>query len=315
MHAKERIRLARMQEQPGFMGLGAYEVNVYHMAVKRQINFIKNKLRKIRRKRKLHRERRDELDFLSISLAGYTNAGKSSLFKALTKQEVPIDEGLFTTLSTKTRLLELSKKKVLLTDTVGFIDRLPLTLIEAFHSTLEETIYSDLILLVVDLSEEEEKIQKKILVCQDTLKKIGADRVPKILVLNKIDLLTNSQITSKVKKLRKIMTKLIPISALRNINLDLLKEETLKKLKNSIQAYLKIPLSDKAFSLISTLYKETNIQKIEYKDKNAQIFLEITPLFAQKIRKQIREIDGVFKLVYKKGDEKIAKNRGIEMGA
>jgi len=141
-HAKEKVRLARMEEQPGFMGLGAYEVDVYYEAVKRQIQTIHEKLRKVRKKRVLHRKRRVELGFSSISLAGYTNAGKSSLFNALTEEEAPVDTTLFTTLSTKTRLIKLSKKKFLLTDTVGFIDRLPLTLIEAFHSTLEETIFS-----------------------------------------------------------------------------------------------------------------------------------------------------------------------------
>ncbi|MGB9841185.1 MAG: GTPase HflX, partial [Candidatus Bathyarchaeales archaeon] len=152
-HAKERVRLAKMKEQPGFMGLGAYEADVYYEAVKRQVHTIQRKLRKIREKRFLHRERRAELGFSTISLAGYTNAGKSSLFNALTEESTQVDNALFTTLSTTTRLIEISKRKFLLTDTVGFIDRLPLTLIEAFHSTLEETIYADLIILVLDISE------------------------------------------------------------------------------------------------------------------------------------------------------------------
>jgi GTP-binding protein HflX len=131
-HAKERVRLARKEEQPGFMGLGAYEVDVYYEAVKRQVHTIRRKLKKIREKRLLHRERRAELGFPSISLAGYTNAGKSSLFNSLAEEEALVDEALFTTLSTTTRLVNFSRKKFLLTDTVGFIDRLPLTLIEAF---------------------------------------------------------------------------------------------------------------------------------------------------------------------------------------
>jgi GTP-binding protein HflX len=163
-HAKERVRLAKKGEQPGFMGLGAYEVDVYYEAVKRQVHTIHRKLKKIREKRLLHRERREKLGFKSISLAGYTNAGKSSLFNSLTEEEVPVDKALFTTLSTTTRLVELSNRKMLLTDTVGFIDRLPLTLIEAFHSTLEETIYSDLIVLLVDLSEPISVIEKKLAV-------------------------------------------------------------------------------------------------------------------------------------------------------
>jgi hypothetical protein len=138
--AKERVKLAKIEEQPGFMGLGKYEVDIYYETVKRQINSTKKKLKKKQEERELHRIRRAELGFSSISLAGYTNAGKSSLFNVLTEESVPVDNALFTTLSTTTRAVEFSKRKVLLTDTVGFIDRLPLKLIKAFHSTLEETI-------------------------------------------------------------------------------------------------------------------------------------------------------------------------------
>ena len=170
------------------MGLGAYEADVYYDAVNRQIQTIRGKLVKIREKRLLHRERRAELGFLSISLAGYTSAGKSSLFNALTAEAAQVDKALFTTLSTTTRLVEISKRQFLLTDTVGFIDRLPLTLIEAFQSTLEETIYSDLILLVLDLSEPIEKIGSKNRICLETMERIGALGIPVITVLNKIDL-------------------------------------------------------------------------------------------------------------------------------
>jgi GTP-binding protein HflX len=117
--AKERVRLARKGEQPGFMGLGAYEVDVYYESVKREVHAIRRKLKKIRGKRVLHRERRTELGFTSISLAGYTKAGKSSLFNALAGETVPVDTALFTTLSTTTRLVTFCKKKFLLTDTVG----------------------------------------------------------------------------------------------------------------------------------------------------------------------------------------------------
>ena len=182
--AKERVRLAKKGEQPGFMGLGAYEVDVYYQSVKREVHAIRRKLRKIRAKRVLHRKRREELGFTSISLAGYTKAGKSSLFNALAEETVPVDAALFTTLSTTTRLVTFSKKKFLLTDTVGFIDRLPLTLIEAFHSTLEETIYSYLILLLVDASEQMDVIEKKLGTCLETIERIGASGVPVIRVLS-----------------------------------------------------------------------------------------------------------------------------------
>ena len=128
------------------MGLGKYEVDVYYETLKRHISSIKEKLKKKQEERELHRARRTALGFSSISLAGYTNAGKSSLFNLLAKETVPVNDALFTTLSTTTRAVKFSKRKVLLTDTVGFIDRLPLKLIKAFHSTLEETIFADVII-------------------------------------------------------------------------------------------------------------------------------------------------------------------------
>jgi GTP-binding protein HflX len=152
-HAREKVRLSKGSEQPGFMGLGAYEADVYKDAIKLQVQTILKKLAAIRKKRVLQRERRTALGFQTISLAGYTSAGKSTLFNALTEETALVDKSLFTTLSTQTRMVEFSRRRFLLTDTVGFIDRLPIGLIEAFHSTLEETIYAALIVLVVDLSE------------------------------------------------------------------------------------------------------------------------------------------------------------------
>ena len=198
-HAKEKVKLAKGSEQPGFMGLGAYEADVYSDAIKRQVQTILKKLKKSRKNESSTRERRTELGFLSISLAGYTKSGKSSLFNALTEETVEVDKALFTTLSTTTRMLEFSNRKFLLTDTVGFIDRLPISLIEAFHSTLEETIFSDLIILLLDLSEPIEKIEKKNNVCLETIDRLGASGIPTITALNKIDLISEDDMKQKLE--------------------------------------------------------------------------------------------------------------------
>ena len=291
-HAKEKVRLARKEEQPGFMGLGAYEVDVYYESVKRQVHTIRKKLKKIRSKRLLHRERRTELGFSSISLAGYTNAGKSSIFNAFTEEEVPVDAALFTTLSTTTRLVELSKKKFLLTDTVGFIDRLPLTLIEAFHSTLEETIYSDLILLVVDVSEPVDLIEKKLSTCLETIERIGASGIPIITALNKIDLLPETEIQHKLDKLRGKTPNPTPISALNKTNFNLLEQEMLKAIKNYIRVSLSIPLTDETMSFISWLFKSADVQTINYTDNSAHIIFETVPWFADKVKTRAEEFNG-----------------------
>jgi len=296
-HAKERVRLAKKEEQPGFMGLGAYEVDVYYEAVKKQVHTVRKKLKKIREKRLLHRERRAELGFSSISLAGYTNAGKSSLFNALTEEEVPVDTTLFTTLSTTTRLVEFSKKKFLLTDTVGFIDRLPLTLIEAFHSTLEETIYSDLILLVVDASEPTHTIHKKLAVCLETIERIGASGIPTITALNKIDLISETETYQKLESLKGTAPNLVPISALHKTNIDLLKNEILKMLKNYVQASITIPSTNEAMPFISWLFKSTDVKTIKYTGNSANIVFEAVPWFAEKVKKRVEEFNGKFEKI------------------
>ncbi len=290
--AKERVRLAKMGEQPGFMGLGAYEVDVYYETVKRQIQTINDKLRKIRRKRVLHRERRAELGFPSISLAGYTNAGKSSLFNAIAEEEVPVDEGLFTTLSTTTRLVKFSKKKYLLTDTVGFIDRLPITLIEAFHSTLEETIFSDLVLLVLDLSENLPTVEKKLSVCLETIDRIGASGVPIITALNKIDKLSDNEIKMKVEKIGSKAPRSTPISALYKINLDQLKAEIIKNLGNYAQVKFTVPLTNEAMSFLSWLFSRVDVLEVKYFGDSAQVFFEAVPWFSEKVKGQVEELGG-----------------------
>jgi len=293
--AKEKVRLARKEEQPGFMGLGAYEVDVYYETVKRRIQVIRRKLKKIRKKRLLHRKRRTELGFQSISLAGYTNAGKSSLFNALTEEGVLINEALFTTLSTTTRLVEISRKRFLLTDTVGFIDRLPLKLIEAFQSTLEETIYSDLILLVVDVSEAIDVIEKKLSCCLETVARIGASRIPIITVFNKIDLLPEMKLDQRIENLKERTPNPVVISALYETNFDLLEQEILGILKNYIQASFTIPLTNESMSFISWLFNRADVKTLKYVDNDAHIVFEAIPWFVEKVKKRVeKEFDGKF---------------------
>jgi GTP-binding protein HflX len=298
-HAKERVRLTKLKEQPGFMGLGAYEADVYYDAINRQIQTIQVKLRKIREKRLLHRERRTELGFLAISLAGYTSAGKSSLFNALTEETAQVDKALFTTLSTTTRLVEISKRKFLLTDTVGFIDRLPLTLIEAFQSTLEETIYSDLILLLLDISEPIEKIEKKNSICLETIERIGASGIPIITVLNKTDLLDETETKQKLNALKAKTKNQILISALHQTNLELLKQKILKKLQNYIQASFYVPLTNETMPFMSWVHETADVQTVKFMSDSVQVTFEANPLFTEKVRKRVEELNGKFGKIHK----------------
>jgi len=292
--AKERVRLARMEEQPGFMGLGKYEVDLYYETVRRRISSIQDKLKKKQEKRRLHRIRRVELGFSSISLAGYTNAGKSSLFNVLAEEMVPVNPSLFTTLSTTTRAMRLSKRKVLLTDTVGFINRLPLTLIHAFRSTLEETIFSDLILLVVDVSEPDEDIERKHSSCLDTIQKIGATRTPIVTALNKIDLLREDEIQHKTEVFKDTAPNPVPISALHGTNIDLLKQEIIGHFEGYVQASISLPITDETMSFVSWLFGRADIHDVEYKDDSMKVVFESVPGFADKVKGRVEQLDGTF---------------------
>lgn len=292
--AREKVRLARLGEQPGFMGLGAYEVDVYYETIQRQINSIQAKLKRIQRKRQQHRTRRVELGFPLISLAGYTNSGKSSLFNALAEQFVPVDPGLFTTLSTTTRAVNLYGKRVLLTDTVGFIDRLPLTLIEAFRSTLEETTFSDMILLLVDISETQKEIERKLSVCLDTIKAIGASEISIVTGLNKIDLLSDDELQNKVEALRGIAPNPVPISALYKINMNLLRQEIAKHLENYVRTSFSIPVNSESMSFLSWLFQRVDVRSVRYEEDGIKAVLESFPWFAERIRSRVEGLGGTF---------------------
>ena len=296
-HAKQRVRLAKIAEQPGFMGLGGYEVDVIHEAINRQIQTILSKLKKIREKRSLHRTRRSELGFLSISLAGYTSAGKSSLFNSLTDENAEVNASLFTTLSTTTRLFEFLTRKFLLTDTVGFIDRLPIRLIEAFHSTLEETIYSDLIILVLDINEPVDIIEKKNNVCLETIHRIGASGIPIITALNKIDSVSERETQQKLEALKTQIINPIFISALYKTNLDLLKHTILLHLEGYIHASFSIPITVKTMPFISWIHEKTTVKETKYENDSVKVIFEANPQFVKRVKKRVQEFNGEFETI------------------
>jgi len=293
-HAKEKVKLAKGSEQPGFMGLGAYEADVYRDAIKRQVQTILKKLTRIREKRVLQRDRRTELGFLTISLAGYTKAGKSSLFNALTEASVEVDKALFTTLSTTTRIMEFSNRKFLLTDTVGFIDRLPLSLIEAFLSTLEETIFSDLIILMLDLSEPIEKIEKKYNVCLETIDRLGASGIPTITALNKIDLINDAEQEQKLQFLKEKTTNPVAISAKCQINLDMLREKILKILENYVEAQFSVPLTGKAMPFISWVHQKTEVKKENYTNDSIEVVFGAPAELSEQVKRKVEDLNGKF---------------------
>ena len=148
---------------------------------------------RLERNRGVMRARRERSSLPRVALAGYTNAGKSTLLNALTGAEVGVGDRLFHTLDPTTRSFELSGRDYLLTDTVGFIEKLPHQLVEAFKATLEETVLADLILHVVDASAPEERRLADMQAVDEVLEEIGAGEKPRLLVLNKADLLDEEE--------------------------------------------------------------------------------------------------------------------------
>jgi len=222
--AKEKVRLSRTGEQPGFMGIGQFEVDVYYNDIKHRMQTVRSKLEKAGKQRELHRQSRKRQGFKTMSLAGYTSAGKTTLFNKLTGESKKQSKELFTTLSTTTRRITINQEPFLIADTVGFISKLPAYMIEAFKSTLEELIYTDIIILVIDISDSLFNLKKKFASCMRTLGDLGVELDRIIFVLNKSDLVSNYDVQEKVKILNLTENKKwISVSALAEKNMSELK--------------------------------------------------------------------------------------------
>ena len=185
----ERLGAGRMDGGIGTRGPGESQIETDRRLARDRISALRRQLHRVERNRAVMRARRERAALPSASLAGYTNAGKSTLLNALTGAGVGVGERLFHTLDPTTRAFEHDGRRYLLTDTVGFIRKLPHQLVEAFKATLEETVLADLILHVVDGSEPEEDRADSIGAADATLEEIGAGSIPRLLVMNKVDLL------------------------------------------------------------------------------------------------------------------------------
>jgi len=235
---REYIRLSKLNELPGFLGGGGYEIDSIYYTIKRRINRIEREIKKIRQRRQLFYTSRRNMGIPIVTLTGYTCAGKTSIFNRLVNENKPVDEKPFTTLSPKSKALLNIDRKVIVVDTVGFIDKVPVQLIEAFYSTLEEVINSNLILLVVDISEDRSEIKRKVIGSFRILSEIGVVGIPIIILANKIDKVkSKSDLTQKIEYLREIAETLydniidiIPVSAITGENID----KVIEKIKNTL---------------------------------------------------------------------------------
>ena len=253
----------------GAKGSGETQLELSQRMIHDRISALKKELAEIELNRQTQRKQRDRMP--SCALVGYTNAGKSSLLNVLTGSEALVENKLFATLDPLTRKMPLNENGagVLLTDTVGFISNLPHHLIDAFKSTLEEAVYADLLLLVLDASDPNAEMQYQT-VC-DVLDDIGASDNPKLLLLNKIDKADDEKHTLQTLRLK--FPDAICVSAKEGIGLVELKDTIYSLLFGEISDYI-IPMSQTV--LINELKRAGCIQSEEWLDDGIHISARAT---------------------------------------
>ena len=220
-------------------GMGETQIEIDRRLIRTRISRLKKELKKIEKERGTQSlKRKSEY---RVSLVGYTNAGKSTLFKALTGANVYIKNQLFATLDTTIRKLILdSSHKLLLSDTVGFIRKLPHNLVASFRSTLKEVLEADLIVIVLDISSPE--IDDHLETINNVLNDMGADKVPVLHVLNKVDKISDDK---KVEKIKRSFVNSVIISAEHHLMISELKKKIVEKMESNFQTVeLQIPYKD-----------------------------------------------------------------------
>ena len=185
--------LERLGAGIGTRGPGESQIETDRRLARDRISALRKRLKGVEKNRGVMRSRRQESTVPQVALAGYTNAGKSTLLNALTGADVGVGDRLFHTLDPTTRGYEYDGRSYLVTDTVGFIEKLPHQLVEAFKATLEETVLADLLLHVVDATADEDQMEVQMRAADSVLGEIGAGDKPRVLVMNKVDLLDPEQ--------------------------------------------------------------------------------------------------------------------------
>jgi GTP-binding protein HflX len=179
--------LERLGGGVGTRGPGESQLETDRRLARRRVTLLRQRLRQLAKQRSTRRKARRRSETPTIALAGYTNVGKSTLLNALTGADASVDDRLFETLDPTTRGFEVEGRRYLVTDTVGFIRRLPHQLVEGFAATLEETLVADLVLHVADASASDDELVEMLAAVESVLAEIGAGELPMELVLNKVD--------------------------------------------------------------------------------------------------------------------------------
>lgn len=256
----------------GLRGPGETQLEVDRREISTKISKLKADLEKVRTHRETHRQKRKQSGIPVVSLVGYTNAGKSTLLKAITGADTYIADQLFATLDPLTRQSQLpSGRKILLSDTVGFIQKLPTTLVAAFRATLEEITQSNLLLHVVDVSHP--NVQAHIEAVEDTLAEIDMPNVRRILVWNKADLWHEDVLPSV--EANTIYDAQVLVSAAKNIGIEQLLQEIEALLKASLyRITVKIPYTEG--EIVSLLYNQGIVESRENQADGVYLGIQVS---------------------------------------
>ena len=243
-------------------GEGEKQIEVDRRLARKKIDRVKAELEKVRQQRKTQRKERNRADLPHAAIVGYTNAGKSSLLNGLTESTVLAEDKLFATLDTTTRKLDLDDgHTILLTDTVGFVRRLPHGLVESFKATLEEAVLADFLIHVIDGSSE--NVEEHFQTTLDVLKELGADEKRIIPAINKTDIIS----TERLEELKIIFPDAVLISVKNGNGIeDLLSKINEMLLSKIVRKTLKIPQSRQ--DLVALLHREGKILSQEYEQND-----------------------------------------------
>jgi GTP-binding protein HflX len=286
---RHQIRMRLQQEHTGDrpiaeqIGAGEDLLNLRIKEIRRRISTIRSKLKDISESQKLIKKRRIRKGFLEVTLAGYTNAGKSTLHRSLTGSTVEIADELFTTLSTKAARLDLSGRRAVLSDSVGFISDLPKELLDSFNTTLMEIADADVIVLVIDGSDDISEIKRKSQTCFDTFNEVGINGIPIVIALNKIDLISNDDLVTRSELLTSYDKQIVPISAFQEVNLDELLSEIDSALPDMHRYSITLPIGDIGMSVLSWLHEVSEVENENY----TQTAIEVDAYLTSEVRDRL----------------------------
>lgn len=265
------LALSRLGGGVGTRGPGETKLEVDRRTIRNKINDIRAQLEVVHRQRGVQRKQRQDKKVPSVALVGYTNAGKSTLLNALTASEVYAENQLFATLDTTTRSLKLpSGRSLVVTDTVGFIQKLPHSLVSAFRATLEEVVEADLLLHVVDGSSEQ--YEKQMIAVMDVLRELDAADKPQIVVFNKCDHITNEHRLEQMARWEHSVT----VSALDADTLRPLVARLERFLdEQSVQMTLLIPYEESG-KMLNVLHENATVKEMDYREDGICVTVSVS---------------------------------------